>query len=104
MLRVAQRAIIETVIRSFRHKGLRRFFESGSTAGIRAAHAPRLRMILAALDSAHVIGDMRIPGFGLHPLKGKRRGTWSVWVSGNWRITFRFENGNAHDVDYEDYH
>ena len=61
-------------------------------------------MILAALDSAHEIDDMDLPGFRLHPLKGKLKGIWSVTVSGNWRITFEFENGNAHIVNYEDYH
>jgi len=61
-------------------------------------------MILAALDSSHEIDDMNVPGFKLHPLKGKLKGVWSVSVSGNWRITFKFENGNAHLVNYEDYH
>ena len=61
-------------------------------------------MILAAVDTSREIGDMDIPGFRLHPLKGKRRGLWSVAVSGNWRITFEFENGNAYKVNYEDYH
>ena len=80
------------------------FYESGSTAGIQNNHKSRLRMILAALDSSHEIGDMDIPGFRLHSLKGKLKGLWSVTVSGNWRITFKFENGNAHTVNYEDYH
>lgn len=61
-------------------------------------------MILAALESSHEIDDMNIPGFRLHPLKGKLKGVWSVSVSGNWRITFEFENGNAYVVNYEDYH
>lgn len=89
---------------SFRHKGLRKYFESGSLAGIQPAHANRLKMQLAALDTAQTIEDMDIPGFRLHPLKGSERGRWSIWVSGNWRVTFEFENGNAFVLDYEDYH
>ena len=92
------------MIESFKHKGLKRFFETGSTAGVRANHAKRLRMQLAALDTAQIIGDMDLPGFNLHPLKGKRTGQWSISVSGNWRITFEFENGNTYIVNYEDYH
>ena len=92
------------MIESFKHKGLKRFFETGSTAGVRANHAKRLRMQLAALDTAQIIGDMDLPGFNLHPPKGKRAGQWSISVSGNWRITFEFENGNAYIVNYEDYH
>ncbi|MFA6310894.1 MAG: type II toxin-antitoxin system RelE/ParE family toxin [Sterolibacterium sp.] len=92
------------MITSFRHKGLRNYFESGSLAGIPPAHANRLKMQLAALDTAQTAEDMDIPGFRLHPLKGKERGRWSVWVNGNWRITFEFENGNALILDYEDYH
>ena len=92
------------MIQSFRHKGLRRFYESGSLAGIQPQHAKRLRMQLAALDSAQVIEDMDIPGFRLHPLKGADRGRWSVWVNGNWRLTFEFRDGQAYVLDYEDYH
>ena len=92
------------MITSFRHKGLRKYFESGSLAGIQPAHANRLKMQLAALDTAQIIEDMNIPGFRLHPLKGSGRGRWSVWVNGNWRVTFKFENGNAFILDYEDYH
>jgi len=92
------------MITSFRHKGLRKYFESGSLAGIQPAHANRLKMQLAALDTAQVIEDMDIPGFRLHPLKGSERGRWSIWVNGNWRVTFEFENGNAFILDYEDYH
>jgi proteic killer suppression protein len=92
------------MITSFRHKGLRKYFESGSLAGIQTAHANRLKMQLAALDTAQVIEDMDIPGFRLHPLKGSERGRWSIWVNGNWRVTFEFENGNAFVLDYEDYH
>ena len=92
------------MITSFRHKGLRKYFESGSLTGIQPAHANRLKMQLAALDTAQTIEDMDIPGFRLHPLKGSERGRWSIWVNGNWRVTFEFENGNAFVLDYEDYH
>jgi toxin HigB-1 len=92
------------MIQSFRHTGLRRFYESGSRAGIQPQHAQRLRMLFAALDSAQVIEDMDIPGFRLHPLKGADRGRWSIWVNGNWRLTFEFRDGQAYVLDYEDCH
>jgi proteic killer suppression protein len=92
------------MIESFRHKGLKRFFETGSAAGIQSHHAKRIRMLLAALDTTRSVEDMDIPGLRLHPLKGADRGRWSVWVNGNWRLTFEFRNGNAHVLDYEDYH
>ena len=92
------------MIQSFRHKGLRKFFESGSAAGIQPHHTKRLRMQLTALDTAQSIEDMNIPGFRLHPLKGEERGRWSVWVNGNWRLTFEFKEGHAYILDYEDYH
>lgn len=92
------------MILSFRHKGLKRFFESGIVAGIQPHHAKRHRMLLAALDTAQSIADMDIPGFRLHPLKGESRGRWSVWVNGNWRVTFEFKDGHAYVLDYEDYH
>ena len=92
------------MIQSFRHKGLRKFFESGSAAGIQPHHSKRLRMLLAALDTALSIEDMNVPGFRLHPLKGSERGRWSVWVNGNWRLTFNFKDGHAYVLDYEDYH
>jgi len=92
------------MIQSFRHKGIRKFFESGNVAGILPHHAKRLRMLLAALDTAQSIEDMQVPGFRLHSLKGSERGRWSVWVSGNWRITFEFRDGQAFVLDYEDYH
>jgi toxin HigB-1 len=92
------------MIESFRHKGLRKLFEIGSTVGIQAAHAKRLRMQLAALDTARTIEDMNIPGFSLHPLKGGMRGRWSITVNGNWRLTFEFQDGCAYVLDYEDYH
>lgn len=96
--------MLSPVIKSFKHKGLRRLFETGVASGVQADHARRLRMQLAALDSAHAIGDMDIPGFRLHPLKGALRGRWSITVNGNWRITFEFKDGNAYVLDYEDYH
>ncbi|WP_090139279.1 type II toxin-antitoxin system RelE/ParE family toxin [Limnohabitans sp. DM1] len=92
------------MIKSFRHKGLRSLFESGKGAGVLASHVKRLRMQLAALDTAQVIDDMDIPGFRLHSLKGEMRGRWSITVNGNWRLTFEFEDGNAYILDYEDYH
>ena len=92
------------MILSIRHKGLRKFFETGSPAGVRADHAKRLRMQLAALDTAHVIDDLDIPGFALHPLKGSMKGRWAISVNGNWRLTFEFRDGNVYVLDYEDYH
>ncbi len=92
------------MIKSFRHKGLRTLFENGSVAGVQPVHAKRLRMQLAALDSAQSIDDMDIPGFGLHALKGGMAGRWSITVNGNWRVTFEFREGNAYVLDYEDYH
>ena len=92
------------MIKSFRHKGLRRFFESGNTSGVQAVHAKRLRLQMAALDTARVIEEMDIPGFRLHPLKGEMKGRWSITVNDNWRVTFEFQDGNAYVLDYEDYH
>jgi toxin HigB-1 len=92
------------MIKLIRHKGLRRFFEEGRVAGIQPAHARRLRMLLSALDTATEIDDMDIPGFRLHSLKGSRQGQWAVSVSGNWRLTFDFRDGNVYLLDYEDYH
>ena len=92
------------MIKSFRHKGLKKFFDSASSAGIQPQHAKRLRMQLVALDTATTVEDMDIPGFKLHALKGSVNDRWSVWVNGNWRVTFEFQNGNAFILDYEDYH
>jgi proteic killer suppression protein len=92
------------VIKSFRHKGLRALFETGSAVGVQPSHAKRLRMQLAALDSAQAIDDMDIPGFRLHPLKGGMAGRWSIAVNGNWRVTFEFRVGYAYVLDYEVYH
>jgi proteic killer suppression protein len=95
---------MRAVIRSFKHKGLARYFETGSKSGIQPQHAERLRLILGRLNAAAAPGDMDLPGLRLHPLKGARKGTWAVWVSGNWRITFKFVGADAEVVDYEDYH
>ncbi len=92
------------VIRSFRHKGLAKFFTTGSKTGIQAAHAEPLKLILATLNAATAPSDMALPGLRLHPLKGGRGGTWSVTVRANWRVTFRFEGKDATDLDYKDYH
>ena len=92
------------MIKSFRHKGLRRFFDTGSRSGIQAKHAGRLLLQLAALDTALSIDDMNIPGYRLHSLKGRLKGRWSIWVSGNWRLIFEFKDGNVDVLDYEDYH
>lgn len=92
------------MIKSFRHKGLEKFFNTGSRAGIQPAHAKRLRLQLAALDTASCIEDMDIPGFRLHPLKGADKGRWSIWVNGNWRLTFELVDEHIYILDYEDYH
>lgn len=92
------------MIQSFAHKGLRRFYETGSLAGIQASHAGRLRLQLAALETAQGVPDMDIPGFRLHPLKGPMQGRWAITVNGNWRLTFEFRDGHAYVLDYEDYH
>ena len=92
------------MIKSIRHKKLKRFYETGKTSGIQASHARRLRLQLAALDSARAIEDMDIPGFRLHPLKGDLKGRCSIFVNGNWRLTFEFAQGDAYLLDYEDYH
>lgn len=98
------------MIKTFKHKGLKKFFETGSKAGIQAKHEHerkrkrKLRMQLAAIDTATIIDDVDLPGFKLHPLKGDRDGIWSITVNGNWRITFEFIDGNAYILNYEDYH
>ena len=92
------------MIKSFKHKGLEVFYSSGSTKGIQAKHAKKLRMQLIALDTAHQIEDLDIPGYRLHELKGNLKGCWSITVSGNWRITFEFTDGNIYIVNYKDYH
>jgi len=92
------------MIKSFKHKGLKKYFETGSVAGINPDHRQKLRFRLAALDTAVVIDDMDLPGFRLHPLKGEKQRLWAIDVSKNWRITFEFSDGNAYIVNYEDYH
>ncbi|MBC3250990.1 type II toxin-antitoxin system RelE/ParE family toxin [Serratia fonticola] len=93
------------MIKSFKHKGLERFYKTSSTAGIQAMHASRLRLQLFALSKAKKPSDMSAPGWDLHPMKGKEKGVWSVSVSGNWRMTFCFDDdGDAVLVDYRDYH
>jgi proteic killer suppression protein len=92
------------VIRQFKHKGLETFFHTGSTTGIQPAHAKRLRLILTALNQAGSIQDLNLPGLRLHPLRGNRKGYWAVNVSGNWRVIFRFDDGDAFHIDLVDYH
>jgi len=92
------------VIRSFRHAGLEKFFRTGSKAGIQPAHAKRLHLQLTALHAATRPEDMAVPGWKLHPLGRDLAGHWSVWVNGNWRLTFRFNGADAEVVDYQDYH
>lgn len=92
------------MIRSFRDKGLKRLFEAGQTKGIRQDHLEKLENILAVLNRSRKASDMNLPGFRLHPLKGGLQGFWSVTVRANWRVIFRFEAGDACDVDLIDYH
>ena len=92
------------MIKSFKHKGLAKFFKTGSTAGIQAKHANKLRLILGRLNVSVNPQDMNLPGLSLHQLSGNRSDTWSVSVSGNWRVTFRFNNTHPEVVDYKDYH
>ena len=92
------------MIRSFRHKGLKRLFETGERRGVSSALADRLRRQLDVLNRARTTSDMNLPGYRLHRLKGDCADTWSVSVSGNWRVTFTFEGEDAFDVDLEDYH
>ena len=92
------------MILSFRHKGLEAFYRTGSMRGIQAAQAGKLKRILGLLDVAQTPQDMNIPAFKLHPLKGDLAGHWSVWVNGNWRVTFRFVDAGVELVNYQDYH
>jgi proteic killer suppression protein len=92
------------VIRSFRHRGLKALYEGRSERRVATDHVERLRDILAVLDRSRRSDDVNLPGFRLHPLKSGLRGYWAVSVSGNWRVTFRFEDGDVVDVDYIDYH
>jgi proteic killer suppression protein len=92
------------MIKSFRHRGIERFFATGSKAGIQPKHAARLRLQLGQLDAAVVPQDMDRPGWRFHQLKGDLAGHWAVWVDQNWRLTFAFEGPDAVLVDYQDYH
>lgn len=92
------------MIVSFRHKGLEAFYRTGSTRGIQTAHAAKLSRILAVLDAAAGTDELNLPSFRLHPLKGRLKGFWSIWVNGNWRVTFRFVGADVELVGYLDYH
>ena len=92
------------MILSFKHKGLEKLFTKGVKSGIQAKHAERLRLILGRLNVSINPRDMALPGLNLHELSGHRKGTWSVKISGNWRVTFRFEGEDVTEVNYEDYH
>lgn len=92
------------MIVSFQHKGLRNLFEQDDARKVKADQVDRLRLILSALDQTSGVQDMNQPTFRLHPLKGSSKGVWAVTVRANWRVTFRFERGDAYDVDLEDYH
>ncbi|MBP1039092.1 type II toxin-antitoxin system RelE/ParE family toxin [Serratia fonticola] len=92
------------MIKTWKHKGLRKYFEKGTTAGIVPHHANRLDLLLNALDLAGSLNDLSLPSFQLHPLAGDRKGIWAVSVSGNWRLTFEFNDCDVYILNYEDYH
>jgi len=92
------------MIKNIKHKGLRQLYEDDNPRGVNPEHVHKLRQILLVLDAAQAIDDLDVETFGLHRLAGERKGEWSVRVRGNWRVTFKFENGQPIDVDYEDYH
>ena len=92
------------MIKSFKHKGLKRLFETGNASEVNPKHIERLRKILALLETSETIDDMDLPGLNLHNLKGKRKNTLAVKVSGNWRMTFKLKDGDIFEVNYEDYH
>lgn len=92
------------MIIGFRHKGLKLLYETGSAKGVQAEHKTKLSSILAALDAASGPDELALPSYRLHPLKGKLKGHWSIWVNGNWRVTFRFIGADVELVDYQDYH
>lgn len=104
MYRVSIHDTLLKVIASLRHKGLERLYCGGSKKGVQAAQVPKLLRILSLLDVAQSPDDLAIPSFRTHPLKGDLAGHWSIWVSGNWRITFRFNDTDVELVDYQDYH
>jgi len=92
------------MIKSWKHKGLKLFYETGSARGIQVQHAVRLTIILQRLDAAIKPDDLNLPGMKFHSLKGQYKGYYSVSVNGNWRVIFKFENGHAILIDYLDYH
>lgn len=92
------------MIKSFRHRGLKRLYERSDASGVRADQLRRIRGVLTLLNEIEGPGELDFPGYRLHPLKGSLKGFWSVTISGNWRIVFRFEKSNAFDVDLTDYH
>ena len=92
------------MIRSIRHKGLKRLYEDDDHRGVVSEHAEKLRDILVRLDASAAVADLDLPGFRLHPLKGEFKGFWAVTVRANWRVIFRYAEGDALDVDYLDYH
>ncbi|MXY41541.1 MAG: hypothetical protein F4Y62_17280 [Rhodospirillaceae bacterium] len=92
------------MIRSFRHRGLKRMYERGDTSRVGPEVSGRVALALADLDDACKPSDLDLPGYRLHPLKGDLKGHWSISISGNWRMTFRFKDGDAYDVDLVDYH
>lgn len=92
------------MIRSFRHRGLKRLYERGERRHLRSDQVDKIKRILARLDEASDVSNMDLPGFRLHPLKGNFAGFWAVTVSANWRVLFRFADGHAHEVDLVDYH
>ena len=92
------------MIRSFRHKRLKRLYEEDDPSGVISEHAEKIRDILVRLDAAGTVADMDLPGFRLHPLKGELKGFWAVTVRANWRVIFRFSDGEALDINYVDYH
>lgn len=91
------------MIQKLKHKGLKKLFESGVSSGVKQQHIKRLRQILSLLETAENLDDMALPSLNLHELKGKRKVTWSLQVTGNWRVTFRLKKGDVFDVDYGDY-
>ena len=104
LYRVSIHDTLLKVIVSFRHKGLERLYRGESKKGVQAAHVPKLLRILSLLDVAQGPDDLAIPSFRTNPLKGDLAGHWSIWVNGNWRITFRFNETDVELVDYQDYH
>ncbi len=92
------------MIKSFKHKGLKKFYSTGSKAGIQSVHASKLARQLARLNQATSPADMNVPGWTLHALKGALAGQWAISVSGNWRLIFGFSDGDAFNIDYNDYH